>query len=194
MGRVGWTPSDIATCRSRGNSVKLLVWRAPAGERPVNTLATWDRVFQAVLPMAAATGHTDLAIKGCWSSNAATNAQFVKRVTGMRAAIEAFAMSPGDMDRSVGVEQFMSEPSPLNARRVLSNLLYLDPLFAGDGMLRDGYNSNNKSGEADADDGPLLREYLVATPQVPIAQLPDLEVVEYQWEHKPKPKPHQGTA
>jgi hypothetical protein len=134
---VGWSSQDVASYRDR--VVKLVVFEALAPRAPH---ATWDHVFNDVLPAIAATGAAVAAPP--WDADVAVNRRFATVLRQNRALVEAVdnatpRVTPNYPDARIA--DFLAglaagEPDWLFARRLLDQLLYLGDLFDGSGRTR----------------------------------------------------------
>ena len=164
---VGWGNEGIELAIKAGKACRIFVWRDSTGR---DATATWAHVFDTVLPAAAASatdqdscwdlqaaiGVPDFTIdsngKPLWSPVAPVNQKFVKALCRepLRSEITQVAQ-PWDSDPEKGVERWLDAPGAVAARQVLQNILYVDPLFRGDGF------TYNNAGERKA------REMLIET-------------------------------
>lgn len=149
LDHVGWDPEDIVEASEKKKEARLWVWEAGADVTAAS--ATWDRVF-ACLKEAAQSGTKltqDHKQRPVWSSDDAKNQQFVAWVCERRSEIEA--LQGWKQNSQMGVEAFWENPSVLHARQAINQLLWVGPLFKGDGY------TYNKNGEKKAP------EFLVRT-------------------------------
>ena len=137
---VGWEKEDIELAASKGRHARIYVWDGGAGVG--SCAATWDLVFDEVLPRCARGAATFVLAPGqarpaaWWDDEPGENQRFVSLAQRLRRDIEAVAWQK---DESVGVPEVLAaeeEDQPLKARQALRNILYLEPLFTGDGFTR----------------------------------------------------------
>lgn len=137
---VGWTDKEIDTEFASGMEVRLLAWEC-LGAHP----ATWKNIFESILPdTAAAAGTTTLAVGSEWADDPSKRSWVAKKVVecfddpDFRADVEKCTTYPSE--EKLGAEDFLKDATPVRARQLLDNLLYLKPLFRGDGFTwdRDG--------------------------------------------------------
>ena len=126
---VGWTDADIAA-KAASRLVKLVVFCAPAAPP-----ASWDEVFAAALPAAAA------ARGPGWCAEPATNDRFVRLLQQHRAEVQGAAAASHEWDADRRVDVFLAgydagAPNWAYARRLLALVLWLDDLFDGTGRTR----------------------------------------------------------
>eukprot|EP00936_MAST-01D_sp_MAST-1D-sp1_P001164 g1164.t1 len=169
---VGWSEGDIEWARSANLSAKIYVWRAAANGADLAP-ATWDELFDTVLPACAADALAFAPPNGkfpaAWwhMGDAAENERFVALARQHRRSI--MALKPGDFarDKTVGVREALAAApaeQPRKVRQALQNILYLEELYAGDGY------TYNKAGAKKAP------EMLVKTQR--LVNLEDLEVID----------------
>jgi hypothetical protein len=166
---VGWERDGIDWARKEGLHARLYVWEGGAGASSGSSLATWDLVFDEILPRCARGGATFLAKgqdkpKGWGDEDTGNNEKFVALAQRLRGAIEVVEWKK---DPCVGVPEVLAaaeEEQPCKIRQALRNILYLEPLFKGDGFTR------NQAGEKKA------AEMIVETRA--LAELEGLQFVE----------------
>lgn len=162
LDHVGWDAEDIVEASDLKQEARLWVWEANADVSEAS--ATWDRVF-AVLKECAQTGSS--FAKDCeepvWSGDDAKNQQFVTWVCERRSDIEA--LQGWKWNSGINIDAFWENPSVLHARQAICNLLWVGPMFKGDGF------TYNKNGEKKAP------EYLVKTQT--FAELPGLCQIDF---------------
>ena len=146
---VGWESSDISWAKNAKKSAKIYVWTEGEDEA---WPATWDSVFDQVVPTCARGASTFEFAKGVskpaswWHDDSAENVRFADLCSRLRKEIADLG-SKWPRDSSVGVPEALearTEDQPKMCRQALKNILYLDTLFAGDGFTR------NKKGEKKA--------------------------------------------
>jgi hypothetical protein len=169
---VGWNPDDVDWARSAKRCAKIYVWRAAADGAGLAP-ATWDLLFDTVLPACAAEAPSFVPPNGelpaAWwhMDDPAENDRFVALARHHSRAIAA--LKPGDYarDKTVGVREALAAPladQPRRVRQALQNILYLEEPYAGDGY------TYNKVGARKAP------EMLVKTQR--LADLAELEVID----------------
>ena len=126
---------------ARGRVVKLVVFEALAPRAPH---ATWDHVFNDVLPAIAATGAAVAAPP--WDADVAVNRRFATVLRQNRALVEAVDNAPPRAETpkhpdDARIADFLAgldagAPDWLFARRLLDPLLLIGDLFDGSGRTR----------------------------------------------------------
>lgn len=136
LDHVGWNHEDILWAHDNSLSARLWVWEVDREES--EAVATWDYVI-TTLGEAAQTG-TSLTEdkKGIplWSKEPEKNLNFVAWVRDRQSDIEA--LQGWEQDDNMGVDKFWDNPSVLAARQAVCHLLYIAPLFKGDGFTYNG--------------------------------------------------------
>lgn len=163
LDHVGWDTEDIVEASDLKQEARLWVWEANADVSEAR--ATWDRVF-TVLKESAQTGTawaTDDDGRALWSEDDGKNQRFVAWVCERRSDIEA--LQGWEQNSGMSVDAFWESPSVLHARQAINHLLWVGPLFKGDGF------TYNKNGEKKAP------EFLVTTQT--FAELPGLVHVDF---------------
>ena len=145
---VGWNTDDIEWARRSNKSAMIYVWEDPEiVER--DCTATWDFVFDFVLPECAAGAASFKAPEGKkpprWSSPSADN-EFVRIAQTLRDKVSAVTLNEADLEeaKNVGVPEVLgAEESdrPLKVRQALKSMFYLEGAFTGNGSTR------NRAGE-----------------------------------------------
>lgn len=140
--KLGWAPARIAEVKAAGDRVQGVVFRrvrkhfAETGNihNSAETRATWDLVFDKVLPEAARLSALVEGGAELWAEDDATNARFVTALQVQRPLIEDVVLPATDAAQPprVGVQAYLADPTPLNGRRALHALLSLGPGFSGE--------------------------------------------------------------
>lgn len=139
LDHVGWNAEDILWAHNNKLSARLWVWEVDGEE--TEAYATWDRVFET-LAEGAQTGTSltqDKKGVALWSKESEKNQKFVEWARNRRSDIEA--LEGWDQEDNMGIDKFWDNPSVLAARQVICHLLYVAPLFKGDGFT---YNSQGE--------------------------------------------------
>lgn len=216
LAAVGWDKQGVAEAHAGGEAVYLVIFAVEDDdggmpqaeevtkelrylngcERADDALATWDHIFDHVLPFAARTGHQGFSSQGMWTADPLLNMQFLRQAQSFRREIQGWSFLPEQRDSTVGVAECQQteenevgsstslpslspaakEDVVLRTRQTLHNLFYLNPLFRGDGY------SYTAQGERKA------RELLIPTTDLSRASYSLISFVwEEQWGHDALP-------
>lgn len=140
----GWSEQEIAEQKKADKKAVGVVWQGDV-KLEDSIRATWDRVFNSVLPAASKLTqelNSDKATAGIWSVNADTNLTFVNEVNAIRDSVERLERGGWSDKQKSTVEDFLQAKSaadkPKLARQALCNILQLEPGFRGQGSTSGG--------------------------------------------------------
>ena len=148
---VGWNTDDIEWARSSNKSAMIYVWEDPElAER--DCTATWDFVFDFVLPECAAGAASFKTTKGKeprWAvikepllvTSPSVDNEFVRIAQTLRGKVSTVPLNEADIKEakdvgSLEVVQAAESDRPLKVRQALKSMFYLETAFAGDGFTR----------------------------------------------------------
>jgi hypothetical protein len=142
----GYSEKEIAEQKKEGKKAVGIVWQGEV-KLDDSIRATWDRVFNAVLPTAAKNMHellSEKATASIWSQSSEKNSAFVSEVSAIRLNVEKLDAAAWSDQQLTTVETFLqsksAEEKPKLARQALNNLFLLGRGFKGEGSTLGGAN------------------------------------------------------